>query len=722
MDEIEIEKEPKDCYSYVGKFSMEKIMYLLDRKSHIDKKLSKKKKNGEINYDLLQEENSDLSFLQNGIGLENIFSDNYESKHESELNMQKFKYFDNVKNPCTHIENKVKKSIIEKNEKLKKNRKARNRDINENEEKIKEKNDSLNKMIAKSELQKIIESGYNFNYYHHLSHHTYNDNYYIENNKNEIKIGPNINATRYNPKLDFVYPKIIYSPSFKLMKGRYDKEHIIEKLKNTSEQKNINKKSIENETIKENDSNIENKTMHRIKKLNVKKNKELKKSKSFINNKYIKEDTISINSLIKNKTIINENTTKENENNNSGSNNNNNNDTLFTSKAIKNVYYKDSNSNNSNNLINANKNMVLNNAYLTARLSKFHKNGNNKKNIRKINNINKEKFPNIFSRKEENSSSLSNIYKSCKNKNTLSIINKTLSNNNSDTNIFSFKERIMNQSKSGNKSKNKKEILFSLRGPNFNKMLGRGYIHKLPLKIQMIHPQLNPNWNSIEPKCIMKVMYSNSLKNNKSMNKFKGINEEVTFDINKIYNNYNNHFKAKSFYFKKMIGRTNNKDGNILPSYMINISNRNSCDNLNEKSLMMNNYSEAKFKDPISSFNQQKSFNNKLNMNKENLNISNIEIKNNENDAFKIFMNMIRNNKKNRKKKFLIPNQDFMSISYKSKLKELPEFYKINLDSITREKEIDGITYKTIKKTNKRNEILSDEDKKIFSINFDDNN
>ena len=44
MDEIEIEKEPKDCYSYVGKFSMEKIMYLLDRKSHIDKKLSKKKK------------------------------------------------------------------------------------------------------------------------------------------------------------------------------------------------------------------------------------------------------------------------------------------------------------------------------------------------------------------------------------------------------------------------------------------------------------------------------------------------------------------------------------------------------------------------------------------------------------------------------------------------------------------------------------------------------
>ena len=88
MDEIEIEKEPKDCYSYVGKFSMEKIMYLLYRKSHIDKKLSKKKKNGEINYDLLQEENSDLSFLQNGIGLENIFSDNYESKHESELNIQ----------------------------------------------------------------------------------------------------------------------------------------------------------------------------------------------------------------------------------------------------------------------------------------------------------------------------------------------------------------------------------------------------------------------------------------------------------------------------------------------------------------------------------------------------------------------------------------------------------------------------------------------------------
>ena len=130
---------------------------------------------------------------------------------------------------------------------------------------------------------------------------------------------------------------------------------------------------------------------------------------------------------------MNENSTKENDNN-SGSNNN---DTLFTSNAYKNVNYK------------------------------------NNKNLRKINFFNKGKFPNLFQRKEENNSSFSNLNKSCKNKNT---INKSLTNNNSDTNIFTSKEKIINRSQSLSKNKSKKEILLSMRGPNFNKMLGREYI------------------------------------------------------------------------------------------------------------------------------------------------------------------------------------------------------------------------------------------------------
>ena len=705
MEEIEIDKTPKDYYSHAGKFSIEKISYLLGKNSHNDKILSRKK----VNYDILPEENSNLSLLY---GYENIFSDKYQSKHKLELNKQKFKYFDNVKNPCTYIENRVKKNITAKIEKLKKIKIKK--DINENNEKkegeIKTPKENLNKIIAKSELLKIIEAGYNFNYYHHLLHHTYNDNYYMGNNKKEIKIGPDINATRYNPKLDFIYPKIVYSPSFKLMKGRYDKEKLIEKLKNILEQKK-NKKNLENKENEELESDLDYIIGLKIKNLKDKKNKRLNKSKSFIDKKYIKENTISINSLKGNN--MNENSTKENDNN-SGSYNN---DTLFTSNIYKNVNYKESNSNDSYIKINMDKNIVLNNAYLTAKLSNCLNNDTNNKNLRKINIFNKGKFPNLFHRKEENNSSFSNFNKSCKNKNTT---NKSLINNNSDTNIFTSKEKI-NRSQNLSKNKSKNEILLSMRGPNFNKMLGREYINRLHLKKQLIHPQLNPNWNSVEPKCVMKVMYSNNLTNKKSMNKFKGMGEEATFDISKIFNNYNNHFRPKYIYFNKMIGRTSNKYS-LLPSYMTNLSNRNSCDYISEKSLIMNNYSEGKFKNVISSFNQQKSFNNKLNMNKENLNNS-AEIKNNENDALKIFMKMIRNNKNNRKKKIMIPKQDFMSISYKSgNLNGLSEFYKINLDSIKSEKKIDGITYKSFIKTNQREDILSDKDKKIFLINFYNNN
>ena len=43
MEEIEIDKTSKDYYSHAGKFSMEKISYLLDKNSHNDKILSRKK-------------------------------------------------------------------------------------------------------------------------------------------------------------------------------------------------------------------------------------------------------------------------------------------------------------------------------------------------------------------------------------------------------------------------------------------------------------------------------------------------------------------------------------------------------------------------------------------------------------------------------------------------------------------------------------------------------
>ena len=196
--------------------------------------------------------------------------------------------------------------------------------------------------------------------------------------------------------------------------------------------------------------------------------------------------------------------------------------------------------------------------------------------------------------------------------------------------------------------------------------------------------------------------------------------DEATFDINKLFNKYNNHFDTKSIYFNKMIGRTNNNIESPLPFYMTNLANRNSCVNFNEKSLMMNNFKEGRLMDQISSFNQQKSFNFKLNMNKNDI----VENKNNEKDAFNIFAKMMGNNTtKNKKNKLLIPKQDFMSISYKNEfLDGLLEFYRLNLDSIQNKNKIDGITFKSLKKSTVERDILSDRDKKIFLVNFNEDN
>ena len=721
MSEIDIEKNSKNYYSHIGRTSMEKITYLLDRKSHIDKILAGKQRQGFMQDFISQEENPDIYYIQNDSEYDdNIFSENYEAKHVSELNEQKLKYFDNVKNPCTYIKNKVKKNITERRKKPKKiqkieNHENDNEDNNEednekNETNKKNENEDIHKIIAKEELQKLINTGNNFSYYYHLLHHTHNDNYYIENAKNEIILGPEVNATRYNPKLEYIYKKTIYSPSFKLMNGRYDKEKLTEKLKNKLDKKIKNRKEEDKkrlEKLKEN-TDIKDKTLYKIPKFYYTKRKELRKSNSFMYKKYFEENANSSNTFKCNKSEINENTTKDN--NKSGSNNNN--ETVFTSNALKNINYNETITNNSN--VN-NNNIVLKNAYLTVRLSNYIKDEKNNKNFRKINLINKERFPNLFPKKERNAFSMTNIHKNDKNKNISSRLNKTLNSNNSDMNIFASNKKAIQS-----RNKNKKENSFSIKVPNFNRMLGREYLNKLNYQEEPIHPQINPNYDLVQPKCIMKVIYSHSPINKKTVNKFKGMGDEATFDINKLFNKYNNHFDTKSIYFNKMIGRTNNNIESPLPFYMTNLANRNSCVNFNEKSLMMNNFKEGRLMDQISSFNQQKSFNFKLNMNKNDI----VENKNNEKDAFNIFAKMMGNNTtKNKKNKLLIPKQDFMSISYKKGfLDGLPEFYRINLDSIQNKNKIDGITFKSYKKSTVEKDILSDRDKKIFFVNFNENN
>ena len=666
----EIVENNKSYYSHIGKLSSDKISYLLEKNSQID---SGKTELNFINNLVSKGRNKEKTDIQYDSDNDNIFSKDYDNRHNLDIQEQKLKYFSNYRNPCTYIENKVKKE----------NKNEKNKNVkNENEKKTEDKN----KIKAKKELQKIMDSGFNFSYYHHLFHHTSDANFYSENKKNEIILGPDINATRYNPNLEYIYPKTIYSPSFKLMDGRYDKELLIEKLKKELELKI--KKNKENEkqleTIK---NNIKSKTQYKNPKLHYKK---LNKNKGNIFNEN------------------NTNTKEYTKYNKSGSNNN---DTVFTSNAIKNESNTVNSNTISNNIINSktvsNNNIILDNEIITGKLSNYYRDLKTNKNYRKINLVGGNKFPNLFQKKQTKSSSVANIYKNSKIKNLSFRQNKASKSSNKDNN---------------EKDKSKKENSFQLKGPNFHKMIGRKYLSKLKNIEEPIHPQINPNWNVIQPKCIMKIDYSYSPIQKKKINEFQGLGDEATFNIDKLYNNYNNHFPAKSIYFNKMTGRTNNKIKNSLPFYMMNLCNRHSCNNFNEKSLKMNNFFEGRFKEPISTFNRQKSFNYKLKMNIENeknLNLS-TEEKNNKNNAFNLFMKIFENNNnKTKRKKIAIPKQDFMSITYKNKIIDrLSEFYKMNLDTIQPINKIDGITFKSYRKYSKDNNILNSKEKKIFSINF----
>ena len=152
--------------------------------------------------------------------------------------------------------------------------------------------------------------------------------------------------------------------------------------------------------------------MYKQPKYNYEKSNEIKKSNSS-------------NSFKANGSETNDNNTKENDK--SGTNNN---ETVFTSNVLKNVNYNESNTINSNANFNINNNIILNNEYLTVRLSNYLQGIKNKKHFRKINLINKNKFPTLFRGKQTHASSVTNIFQNDnkifnKNNKNISTLNKT---------------------------------------------------------------------------------------------------------------------------------------------------------------------------------------------------------------------------------------------------------------------------------------------------------
>ena len=134
---------------------------------------------------------------------------------------------------------------------------------------------------------------------------------------------------------------------------------------------------------------------------------------------------------------------------------------------------------------------------------------------------------------------------------------------------------------------------------DFKKCLSREYISNYKINHERKRIcVVNPNYNSVEGKAKMLVLYKNeSKKNNKNkINEFKGINLSDLYDFNKCYEKIYGNKLNKVPKFEKMISRPNDDK---LPSYMKGIYNGMSSCISTEKSLILNNYSGQKFNDNI---------------------------------------------------------------------------------------------------------------------------
>lgn len=96
-----------------------------------------------------------------------------------------------------------------------------------------------------------------------------------------------------------------------------------------------------------------------------------------------------------------------------------------------------------------------------------------------------------------------------------------------------------------------------IKGISFSNMLSRVRKNIKNNEIKNICYPCTPNYSYIYPKIVMKVFYNDNIPKKDFSHKLKSIKDELIFDIDKVYNKYNNHKEPKSFSLDKMIGRNN---------------------------------------------------------------------------------------------------------------------------------------------------------------------
>ena len=491
-------------------------------------------------------------------------------------------------------------------------------------------------------------------YKYHLLHH--NENYdYIFNKR---RIGPS--CAKYQPKFDYTYKKLIYSIPFKKMSGRQS-QIVIKKIKQDN---NNNRQSTGKKIVS---------SLDKIKQSPIKNSFKIKKEKlRNKNNRYERN-------------------------------------TIFDSIISKQSKRKDSsNSINSNNFVFTNN--ELNFIRKKIKLEK-------KKNLSKQKEIIKANSMNKFNLNKEKLLEKINLQTPQQQSDSTQIFHLKITNNND---FISNKSSEKNTIKSQLKSEDNNNINQSLnqtvkyKAINFKKMSSREYLNKIKSSKEPIHPMVTPNYSSVEPKTIMKVLYSKTSKKDNN-NKMIAYNNDFTYDINEIYNKYNNHHYPKKFNLSKMCGRFENEK-NTLPVFMLRSFDRNSIDNLNESSLKMNNYANSTFQDFKSSFKVKQTFNARIKLN---------ELKN-ENQVMQYNKKFNLKKMLNKKLRYLDEKKEKSDISIIPRntwwKNRLGEFYKKDYDELSQNfsssflgTKVDGITYKIYENKSKYKDLLTKYEKELFS-------
>ena len=742
-------------FSRAGKNSMKKYSYIIDKNKETNDRILKDKNRKKVFDDFFQSNvnpTPNIDDIDSYYFNEDIFSKNYNPKiinsaaNKNQKNKREFQ----VKSSCSYLNKK--------------------------------KNIDYNLYRIRSN---IINNYYDKSFdkfKYHLLHHNEDNN--IDNNEKKM-ITPS--CTRYNPKLDYISKKMIYSIYFKKMSGRKEKSPI-PRNKNVNADMDVDVDAEVTKLKKNKDVNVMKliKNKNKFKNIDIKQQQKLKLNsarnpiKLYKNENFI-PGSISMKYQLSRQPLPNHNDfrIRKDKYNNSSLNEKLQNNSI--SEKMNKTYFSFKLSHSPLKIISPNNTNLINHFKLqsfqpssinsiTKRSSKslvnidnkednkenekIQKDNNNINNINETKTLNKQKKNN----KNINKGNLINNYKNIlkkepESKQNESIIDKEKSKNDKDNdyskiltdyleyinqkkniNLISDKSSSLNINNDISK-KNIKSNMFEsksclnlninkkkYKGINFEKMLSRKYLDKINRFEEPIHPMITPSYSSVEPKSIMKVLYSKKIYNQKP-EKFHGFNGEFTYDINKIYYKYNNHISPVVTNFNKMSGRKI-IDKNSLPFFMMGLSDRNSIETFNENSFKMNNYSNGSLKEIKSSFNDKKTYNIRLQLEelkKNNNKINILEYKNKSDTNNMIKKKMYKKINFKYKEDTKIDNNNLFNKTLKNKSWKslLGDFYKINLDELEKfhsfiGTKVDGITLKTYKNKDKYPNLLTKKEKKIF--------